>query len=54
MVGGQGQASGNVIDYVIIIPSTGNAVDYGDCNAIQQWIGDGCASPTRALFAGGD
>lgn len=47
-----GGSRSNVIDYVTIA-STGNATDFGDSLAGQ--IGSsGCASPTRAVFSGGN
>ena len=41
----------NTIDY-ITIATTGNAVDFGDSPTVVESAG-GCASPTRAVFAGG-
>ena len=41
----------NTIDY-ITIATTGNAVDFGDSPTVVESSG-ACASPTRAVFAGG-
>ena len=49
---GQASGSDNTME-LIIIPSLGNAVDYGDLHTAME-LPKACASPTRALFAGGD
>ena len=49
---GQASGSDNTME-LIIIPSLGNAVDYGDLHTTME-LPKACASPTRALFAGGD
>ena len=41
----------NVIDY-ITIPTTGNAIDFGDFT--NRYLTAGCASSTRGLFGGGE
>ena len=41
----------NNIDY-ITIATVGNALDFGDLRG-PRWNGGGCASPVRAIFAGG-
>ena len=41
----------NSIDY-IQIATLGNALDFGDLRG-PRWNGGGCASPVRAIFAGG-
>ena len=49
-----GQASGNDNTMeLIIIPTLGNAVDYGDLHTTME-LPKACGSPTRALFGGGD
>ena len=43
----------NAIDY-LTIATTGNSQTFGDLSAAKfQMFGNGCASPTRGLFAGG-
>ena len=42
----------NIIDYVTI-PSTGDAVDFGDLTANRSAPGNGVASPVRGVFFGG-
>ena len=52
MITGGGQ-SGNDLMNLIIIPSTGNATDFGNLTTGREGTA-ACGSPTRALFAGGN
>jgi hypothetical protein len=49
--GGDNSVTKNVIQY-ITIASTGNSIDFGDLTQSRFYLA-GCASSTRALFAGG-
>ena len=44
-------AGSNIIDFVAI-STLGNSVDFGDLT-LTRYSGEGLASPTRAVFAGG-
>ena len=52
MITGGGQSSNNLMN-LIIIPSTGNATDFGNLTVGREGTGS-CGSPTRALYAGGN
>ena len=47
-----GSANSDVIDYVTI-PSTGNAIDFGDMATLNEYDGRSCANPTRYVHSGG-